>query len=134
LYFLRHEHQKTKRIEVFGMNVTFRQMIGLIFMAYLLHNIIKLCRSISLSGEKERSLLHEICKRSVKAGRPVMCRTVPQSKIFLLYVYVAEDCYGIDHCFGVIFLTGHSNLNSCSLLAAGLLGVTDQQAPAILTN
>jgi ATP-dependent RNA helicase DDX27 len=38
-------------------------------------------RSVSLSGEKERHVLHEICRRSAKAGRPVLCRTLPQKVI-----------------------------------------------------
>ena len=44
------------------------------------------CRSVSLSGESERRLLHEICRRSAKAGRPVLCRTVSQSQSLTLYI------------------------------------------------
>lgn len=42
-----------------------------------------LCRSVSLSGESERRLLHEICRRSTKAGRPVLCRTISQSVLLV---------------------------------------------------
>jgi hypothetical protein len=69
-------------------------------------NLLCIDRSISLSGEKERSLLHEICKRSTKAGRAVLCRTVPQSTH--ISVFVVTESVVILALFDGSFASGIS--------------------------